>query len=104
MLVIQWQDVMLQQIIDGFGIQLVLVLFILISTFIGQCPSGILAVSFIPPTVQHGEIKHTVHQCLLARRTRSFCQPRRGIHPDIHTRDKMARQVHVVILQEYDFT
>ena len=83
---------------------MVLVLFILIGGLVGDGPSRLLAVAFVPPTVQHGEVEYAVHQSLLTGSSGSLRKTGGSIHPDVNPRNKMPCQVHVIILKEDDFT
>ena len=71
---------MFQQEINCFRIQLVLVLFILIGGLVGDGPSRLLAVAFVPPTVQHGEVEYAVHQSLLTGSSGSLRKT--GVNPE----------------------
>ena len=71
-------------------------------TLHGQHPPGALLVAFDPPSVEHRELQHAVHDALFARRTRSFERTGRGVEPYVDALHHAACQLHVVVLQEED--
>ena len=98
--VVERNNLVLQEAVDGSSIELVLLILVLIGALVGQSPSCTGAVAFIPPAVEHGEIDNTVHQSLLARCSGSLKRTGRGVHPDIHTADQTASQLHIVVIEE----
>src|SRR3712207_5869820 len=75
-------------------------LLILISTLIGQGPTGSLAIAFQPPAVQYGEVYHTVHQRFFTGCPRCFQRTCGCVQPYIYSRNKAAGQLHVVVFEE----
>ena len=102
--VIQRNNLRLQHLIDGSSIQLVLVRLVLIRTMFGQGPTCTFYVTFVPPTVLHREVQHTVHLRFLAGCTGSLKRTGRRIQPDIHTTHQTFSQTHIVVLQEDNLT
>ena len=45
-------------------------------------------------------VKRMIRECLLARRTGSLEGTGRRVHPDVHTRNEAASQLHVVVVEE----
>ena len=66
LIVVQWDNLVLQQVVDGSSIQVVLVALVLVSTLLGKSPTGTLAIALKPPTVFYREVYYTVHLGLLA--------------------------------------
>ena len=85
-IVVERDDVVLQQAIDGGSIQLVLVFLVLVGALLWQSPARTFAIAFNPPAIEHREIDHTVHFGLLARCSRGFQGARRRVHPNVDTR------------------
>ena len=98
--VIQRNDFVLKQIIDGGGIQLVLIALVVVCALLRQSPAGTFTITFHPPAVEHGEVDHAVHLSLLTRRAAGFERAGRRVHPDVDARNQAACQLHVVVLQE----
>ena len=98
--VVERNDFLLQHRVDGGSVELVLMALVLIGAAVGQCPTSTFAVAFVPPTIEHGKVDNTIHKCLLARRTGSLEGTGRRVHPDVHTRNEAASQLHVVVVEE----
>ena len=64
--IVERNDLVLQQTVDGSGVELVLIGLVLIGALLGQSPSGTLTIALKPPTVLDGEVDNTVHLGLLA--------------------------------------
>ena len=73
---------------------------VLIGTLLRKRPTSALAITFHPPSVEDREIDNTIKLSLLARRATGFERASRRVHPDIYTRNKTTRQLHVVIFEE----
>ena len=101
---VEWYDLLLQKVVDRRSVELVLQRLVAVGTLVGECPTCALAVAFVPPAVEDREIEYTIHLCLLTRRTRSFERSCRSVHPDIDPCDELARQTHIVVLEEDDLT
>ena len=76
----------------------------MVGALVGERPSCTGTITFIPPSVEHGEVDHTVHECLFARCAGGFEGAGGGVHPDVDTAHEAARQLHVVVVEEDDFT
>ena len=85
LIIIKRYDFVLEQTIDGSGIEAVLIALILLGTLLGKCPSGTLAIALQPPAILHGEVDNTVHLCLFARGAGSLHRTCRRVHPDVNT-------------------
>ena len=70
--VVSRDNLSFQAMVDRSRIQLVLVLLVLISTLVGQCPTCAFYVTLIPPTVKNGEVQYTVHLGFLTGSTGSL--------------------------------
>ena len=95
---------MFQQEINCFRIQLVLVLFILIGGLVGDGPSRLLAVAFVPPTSSTEKLSTPFIRAFSPEVPEASARRGGSIHPDVNPRNKMPCQVHVIILKEDDFT
>ena len=95
-------DLLLDGVVDHLGVEFVLVVLVGEGTLHGQHPPGALLVAFDPPSVEHRELQHAVHDALFARRTRSFERTGRGVEPYVDALHHAACQLHVVVLQEED--
>ena len=102
--VVSRDDLSLQHVIDRSRVELILILLVLVSTLVGQCPTGALNVTLIPPTIEDREVQYTVHLSLLTRCTGSLQRTCRCVQPNINTRDQAASQTHIVVLEEDDLT
>ena len=69
LIVVERYNLVLQQTIDGSGVELVLIALVLVGALLGECPAGTLAIALEPPAVLDGEVDDTVHLGLLARGT-----------------------------------
>ena len=97
-------DFLLEEVVDGRRVELVLQGLIGEGALVGECPTSTLAVAFVPPSIEDGEVEDAVHLGLFARSTRGFEGARRCVHPDVYAGDEFAGQAHVVVLQEDDLT
>src|SRR3954466_1404947 len=61
-------------------------------------------IAFPPPPIENAQIHTTVATCLLSACARSFEWPARVIEPNITAGHHLSRDVHVVILDEYEGT
>ena len=102
--VVERNDFVFEQAVDGSSIEFVLLTLVLVSAHIGECPTCTFAVAFVPPTVEYREVDNTIHECLLARSTRGFERTCGGVHPDVHTAHETTSQLHVVVVEEDDLT
>ena len=102
--IVQRQDFLFEDAVNGSGIQLVLVFLVLVSTFFRQRPTCTFTVAFQPPSVEYGEVYNTVHQRLLTGSTGCFERTCRSVQPDIHTRYEAACQLHIVVFEEDNLT
>ena len=93
-----------QYVVDSSGIQLILILLVFVSTLVGQCPTCTLFVTFIPPSVQYGEVQDTVHLCFFAGCTGCLQRTGRSVQPNIDTCDQVTSQTHIVVFQEDDLS
>ena len=98
--VIERDDVVFEQSINGSRIKLVLIAWIRVCSLLRKCPTGIFAIAFYPPSIENREIDNTIHLSLLTRCSRCFERTRGGIHPNIDTRHKTACQLHIIIFKE----
>ena len=85
LVVVHWDDVVLQEVVDSSSIKLILVTLVLVCTLLRKSPTSTLAVTFYPPAIKHREVDNTIHLSLLTRCTRSLQWTCRSIHPDINT-------------------
>ena len=102
--IISRDDLCFQCMVDSSGIQLVLILLVFVSTFVGQCPTCTRFVTFVPPSVQYGEVQDTVHLSFFTRRTGCFQRTGRSVQPNIDTCDQVTGQTHIVVFQEDDLS
>ncbi len=75
-----------------------------VGALVGQGPTGTLAITLIPPTVEYREVEKAVHLSLLARSARGLKRTGGSIEPDVDTGEQTFRHGHIVILKENDFT
>src|SRR5579884_671262 len=65
-------------------------------------PSVCAVVPFLPPAVQHAEIRHAIEGRLLPAGSARFHWRPRRVQPDVDTLDEKLRHVHVVVLEKRD--
>ena len=102
--VIERDDLIFEQTVDVGCVEFVLLTLVLVGTLVGKCPTGAGTITFIPPTIEHGEVDHAVHEGLFARRSGGFEGTRGGVHPDIDAADETTCELHVVVVEENDLT
>ena len=64
--VVERDDLVLEHLVDGGGIELILVRLVLVGAVLGQRPACALYVTLVPPSVLDGEVEHAVHLRFLA--------------------------------------
>ena len=102
--VVERNDFVFEQAVDGSSIEFVLLTLVLVSAHIGECPTSTFAIAFIPPTIEYREVHNTIHQSLFTRRTRSFERTCWSVHPDVYTTHETTSQLHVVVVEEDNLT
>ena len=102
--IVQRNNLGLEHLVDGCSIELVLVSLVLVCTMFGQSPTCTFYITFVPPTILDGEVKHAVHLGFLTRCTGSLERTGRRIEPDIHTTNQTFSQTHIVVLEEDNLT
>ena len=65
-------------------------------------PAVAAAVAFVPPTIEHGEMRHAVQPRLLAARAACFHRRARRVEPHVDTGDHELGDVEVVVVDERD--
>ena len=90
--------------VDGFGVQLILINGIVVGLFLFQSPAGPFAVALGPPAVEHTQIQNAVHNGFFAARAGSFQRPGGRIDPHVHALHQVAGHIHVVVFDKDDFT
>ena len=94
----------LEEAVDVGRIEFVLLSLILVGTLVGESPTCAGAITFVPPSVEHGEVDDTVHQGLFTRGSGGFERTGGRVHPDIDAADETACKLHVVVVEENDLT
>ena len=102
--VVERNDFVFEQAVDGSSIEFVLLTLVLVSAHIGECPTSTFAIAFIPPTIEYREVHNTIHQSLFTRSTRSFERTCWSVHPNVYTTHEAASQLHVVVVEEDNLT
>ena len=59
-------DLLLKKVVDRRSVELVLKRLVSEGTLVGERPTSTLAVAFVPPSVEDGEVEDTVHLGLFA--------------------------------------
>ena len=80
-------DLVLKDIVNGRGIQVVLEALVVVGTLLRQSPAGARLVALDPPPVENGEMHHAVHRSLLTGSSGSLLGTRRVVEPHIHALD-----------------
>src|SRR5690554_3793500 len=96
-------DLVLQNAVYGRSIQVVLKHLILEGPLVGQCPTGLLLITLVPPAIQHTKIQHAIELGLFATGAGSLQGPGWRVEPYVHSADQALGQFHVVVLQENYF-
>ena len=101
---VEGHNLVLEHLVDGGGVELVLLGLVGVGTLVGEGPSGLLveAVAFVPPAVEDAEVEHAVHLGLLARCAGGLEGTCGGVEPNVNAGNEALGDNHVVVLQEDD--
>ena len=96
-------DFLFEEFEEGFGIHVVLVLVVVVFDVGADSPAGLGVVleAFDPPAVEDGEVDRAVDGPFHAGGSGGFHRAARGVEPHVDALHQVARDVHVVIFNEY---
>ena len=63
---VEGYDLLLEKVVDRRGVELILQRLISEGALVGERPTSTLAIAFVPPPVEDGEVEDTVHLGLFA--------------------------------------
>ena len=95
-------NVVLQNLVNGGGVQFVLEVVVVVGLFNGKSPAGAFLVAFHPPAIQHGEVHGAVHGRFFAGSTGGLLRTGRIVHPHIHALDHALSQRNIVAGHKHD--
>jgi hypothetical protein len=101
-LVIEWDNLLFQGLIEILGISLILYVGVVVHPAMANGETILAIVGFVPPAIENREIQTPVQNDLLTAGAASLQWSSRGVQPHVHSLDKVAGDVVIVVLDEND--
>ena len=103
-LVEQGHDLPFQQLVDGVGLDPILVVELLLVILLAMTdgPACLGRIALVPPAIQNAQVQSSVCRGLHAAGAAGLVRPARRVEPDIDPLDQVTRDAHVIVLDEHD--
>src|SRR5260370_10602156 len=103
-IVVGWNNLLLEQCIQGETIGLVLHVLVMIFAFLANRPAVLAVIALGPPTIENTAIRLPIERRFLAAGSASLVRTNGVVQPEIRARNQVASHCYIVVFQENDFS